>query len=128
MIKPTTQLLEEAKEFKTIEAWLEYIENYSNLCNKDESEDSNSNAVNIVTMHASKGLEWDVVILPDVNEGTVPHKKAVTDDDIDVVFLPVNGVGNNFNMTDAARFAKETGAILEFNENAMEAYQRSNPL
>lgn len=31
-------------------------------------------------------------------------------DDIDVVFLPVNGVGNNFNMTDAARFAKETGA------------------
>ena len=30
--------------------------------------------------------------------------------DIDVVFLPVNGVGNNFNMTDAARFAKETGA------------------
>ena len=34
-------------------------------------------------MHASKGLEWDVVILPDVNEGTVPHKKAVTDDDIE---------------------------------------------
>lgn len=31
-------------------------------------------------------------------------------DDIDVVFLPVNGVGNNFNMIDAARFAKETGA------------------
>lgn len=30
--------------------------------------------------------------------------------DLDVVFLPVNGVGNNFNMTDAARFAKETGA------------------
>lgn len=25
-------------------------------------------------------------------------------DDIDVVFLPVNGVGNNMNMTDAARF------------------------
>ena len=30
--------------------------------------------------------------------------------DIDVVFLPVNGVGNNFNMTDAARFAKEINA------------------
>ncbi len=31
-------------------------------------------------------------------------------EDIDTVFLPVNGVGNNMNMTDAARFAKETGA------------------
>lgn len=30
--------------------------------------------------------------------------------DIDTVFLPVNGVGNNMNMTDAARFAKRVGA------------------
>ena len=30
--------------------------------------------------------------------------------DIDVVFLPVNGVGNNMNMVDAAEFAKRTGA------------------
>lgn len=29
---------------------------------------------------------------------------------IDTVFLPVNGVGNNMNMTDAARFANRTGA------------------
>jgi DNA helicase-2/ATP-dependent DNA helicase PcrA len=34
-------------------------------------------------MHASKGLEWKVVILPDVNEGIVPHKKAVTDEEIE---------------------------------------------
>ena len=29
---------------------------------------------------------------------------------IDAVFLPVNGVGNNMNMTDAARFARRVGA------------------
>ena len=29
---------------------------------------------------------------------------------IDVLFLPINGVGNNMNMTDAAAFAKRTGA------------------
>ncbi len=40
-------------------------------------------AVNIVTMHASKGLEWKIVILPDVNEGVVPHKKAVTDAELE---------------------------------------------
>ena len=31
-------------------------------------------------------------------------------DSIDAVFLPLNGVGNNMNMTDAARFAKKCGA------------------
>ena len=30
--------------------------------------------------------------------------------DIEAVFLPVNGVGNNFNMADARRFAKDCGA------------------
>ena len=30
--------------------------------------------------------------------------------DIDVLFLPVNGVGNNMNMDDAARFAKQINA------------------
>ena len=29
---------------------------------------------------------------------------------IDVLFLPINGVGNNMNVTDAAAFAKRTGA------------------
>ena len=29
---------------------------------------------------------------------------------IEVAFLPVNGVGNNMNMTDAAEFAEEIGA------------------
>ena len=30
---------------------------------------------------------------------------------IDVLFLPINGVGNNMNMADAARFAKKTRAM-----------------
>lgn len=31
-------------------------------------------------------------------------------DDIYALFLPINGMGNNMNMVDAARFAKQTGA------------------
>ena len=31
---------------------------------------------------------------------------------IDAVFFPINGVGNNMNMTDAARFAAKTGAKI----------------
>ena len=33
--------------------------------------------VSLMTMHGSKGLEFDVVFIPDVNEGIVPYQKAV---------------------------------------------------
>lgn len=50
-----------------------------------------------------------------VTGDTLYHKKIIADvrnsgKAIEVVFLPVNGVGNNMNMTDAARFASEIGA------------------
>ena len=32
--------------------------------------------VHILTMHACKGLEFDSVFIPDLNEGTIPSKRA----------------------------------------------------
>lgn len=34
-------------------------------------------------MHASKGLEWNTVILPDINEGITPPKKAISQEEIE---------------------------------------------
>lgn len=39
--------------------------------------------VSFCTMHSSKGLEFDTVIIPDVNEGIIPNSKALTDDSIE---------------------------------------------
>lgn len=60
------------------------------------------------------------VLIEDRNEGktyyvtgdTLYNSEIFDDlpDEIDVLFVPINGVGNNMNMTDAARFAKRTGA------------------
>lgn len=58
------------------------------------------------------------VIIDDGNEkyyltGDTLYNENVFADlpgDIDVMFLPVNGVGNNMNMTDAAKFAERVGA------------------
>lgn len=74
-------LQESASDFDTLQEWISYIEHYEEEMEhgKREKED----AVNIVTMHASKGLEWPIVIIPDVNEGHVPHKKAVTDAELE---------------------------------------------
>lgn len=74
-------LQESAANFNTIQEWLFYIEHYEEELEngKIEKED----AVHVVTMHASKGLEWPIVIIPDVNEGHVPHKKAITDAELE---------------------------------------------
>lgn len=71
------QMQESAKGFATIAEWLTHIEHYEEKV--EEAKKEKADAVHIITMHASKGLEWPIVILPDVNEGYVPHKKAVTD-------------------------------------------------
>lgn len=45
--------------------------------------------------------------------GDTLYNKEIFEDlpkEMDVVFLPVNGVGNNMNMEDAARFVKKCGA------------------
>lgn len=78
------ELMRLSREFDTIESWLEHIQNYDAVLYEITQQEKrlkkmNTDAVSMVTMHASKGLEWDVVILPDVNEGVIPHKKAVTE-------------------------------------------------
>lgn len=51
-----------------------------------------------------------------VTGDTLYHRQVLEDvkvsgKSVDVVFLPINGVGNNMNMADAARFAKAAGAV-----------------
>ena len=43
----------------------------------DEPETKNNNAVNIMTIHAAKGLEFDNMFLPAVEEGIFPNEKSI---------------------------------------------------
>ena len=74
-------LLEDiAKKCKTLEDLISYTE--SNFMKKKDSDtflDGEKNiSVNLTTMHASKGLEYDMVFIIDVNENNIPHKRATT--------------------------------------------------
>jgi len=48
--------------------------------NKDNDDEGH---VSIKTYHASKGLEYETVILPDLNEGVVPPKKCSTVEELE---------------------------------------------
>lgn len=83
-----TQILEElqetAKGYDTFEEWFAYIEEYTQeLKRQSEKKQEIQDGVIISTMHSSKGLEFDHVFLPDVNEGVIPYKKSVKEEDIE---------------------------------------------
>ena len=78
------EMAEGAKDFKDYESWFEHIRNYTEEMKKQVAKSKNiSNAVTFTTMHSSKGLEYESVYIIDANETIVPHKKSVTDADIE---------------------------------------------
>ena len=85
LIEIMTELQESARDFETFEEWFSYMEEYRRELEhqKELREKRNVNGVMLATMHSSKGLEFEVVILPDVNEGIIPYKKAVSDEELE---------------------------------------------
>jgi DNA helicase-2/ATP-dependent DNA helicase PcrA len=83
------RLQESARDYATYEKWLElYDEGEQNKAEtglqKNEGDiKSKLNNVTICTMHSSKGLEYERVIIIDANEGVTPYNKAVTKEDIE---------------------------------------------
>ena len=65
-------LKEKEKEGATVQEVLEEI----NLIGGSEEENA---GVKIMTIHASKGLEFDAVFLPRLEEGILPHEKSLND-------------------------------------------------
>jgi DNA helicase-2/ATP-dependent DNA helicase PcrA len=52
-----------------------YIQDVSLMASEDEESDGES--VNLMTIHASKGLEFDVVVVSHVNDGILPHRNSL---------------------------------------------------
>jgi DNA helicase II / ATP-dependent DNA helicase PcrA len=59
----------------TIEDYLQSIALYTSA----DSDDKSENAVRLMSLHASKGLEFDVVYLIGVEHKILPHEKALAD-------------------------------------------------
>ena len=66
------ELLSAMKEFDNLESFLEHVALATAI-----DQDWDGEKVNMMTMHGSKGLEFDVVFLPGWEEGLFPHQKSI---------------------------------------------------
>jgi DNA helicase-2/ATP-dependent DNA helicase PcrA len=66
------ELVTAMEEFENLAGFLEHI---SLVMERDSAE--NEQAVNIMTLHSAKGLEFDTVFLPGWEEGLFPHQRSL---------------------------------------------------
>lgn len=67
---------ESARGCATLERWREIIEEQKSTDSKTKGADGQEAGVALITMHGSKGLEYDKVFIIHCSEEVTPHKKA----------------------------------------------------
>ena len=79
-----SEIEEAAKPYETLQEWFTHIEEYSvALKMKEQKSGENRRGIHLMTMHASKGLEFDTVYLIHTNEGCIPYKRALEENGLE---------------------------------------------
>ena len=77
------EIWQNSKGYGTIKEWFEHIESYGKMLKEQNKKNGEKERVNLMTMHAAKGLEFDTVFVIEANEGSCPYKKATADEEIE---------------------------------------------
>lgn len=78
LIEMLDRIMESARGMKDLNEWEDYIEDYTEkLAEQAKKQEIRHEGVVISTLHGSKGLEYENVYILNVNEGSIPYRKAV---------------------------------------------------
>ncbi len=80
------EIQETARDCKSLPEWLAFVENYGEMLEEMQRQNKRRDekkGVSLMTMHGAKGLEFDVVFVPTVNEGVSPYRKAAQPGEIE---------------------------------------------
>lgn len=79
------ELQESTRDFRHLQEWMDFTVSYTEelMKKQEQRQQEESDSIAIMTLHGAKGLEYDIVLIPDLNEGMIPYKKAVLDTEIE---------------------------------------------
>lgn len=81
LLETLDRIQESTRGIKTVEEWEAYIEDYTRRLNEQtRKQEVRREGVVVSTLHAVKGLEYDKVYIMNVNEGSIPYKKATLEE------------------------------------------------
>ncbi len=115
-----SEVKEDASGFDTVDAWFAHIEEVGRQLEErrqhtEQNRQEKEHGVALMTMHGSKGLEFDVVFIPDVNDGVVPYRKAVeegkTEEERRLLYVAMTRARDHLHLSyPKKRFLKDTEA------------------
>ena len=84
LFETLSELQEASKSFETVEEWFAHIREYAETLKRKERErEMEGEGIRLMSMHASKGLEFDTVFIIQANEGRIPYKKSLKEGGIE---------------------------------------------
>ncbi len=113
---------------------------------EQQQEEANTNKVNLMTLHAAKGLEFDYVYIIGVEEDILPHRNSLDDDGIEeerrLMYVGITRAkheltlmvakkrrsGKDFRQTTPSRFLDELpGEHIDYPERQTKTQSNKNP-
>ena len=93
-----------AKDFKSIKGFLIHIDF---LKKKIEDNKRNKNAVKLMTVHKSKGLEARTVFLTGMSNGILPHERGTLAEERCIAYVGITRAKENLFLSGLASYGKE---------------------
>lgn len=120
-----------SRPYDSFGAWRKHIEQYKRAMEKAYSEKQReTEAVTLATFHGAKGLEFDAVHIPDVNEGVMPYKKAVLPADMEeerrMFYVGITRAKKRLYLYSAKKIGNKEAEISRFLIEARESQASSN--
>ncbi|MDO5403224.1 MAG: 3'-5' exonuclease, partial [Eubacteriales bacterium] len=86
LIRVADEVTSQVKAYDSQSEWINYIEKNAKELNeleKKQGKSSEDYGVQLRSIHSSKGLEFRAVFILDFNEGMIPYKRAVLDEEVE---------------------------------------------
>ena len=116
-----------AKGYESYDAWFEHIEEYAKELEAQHQKNMQEReGVALATFHSSKGLEYEHVYIIDANEGLMPYKKAVLDQDIEeerrMFYVAMTRAKKNLHLFSTKQVNNKDADISRFVGESKEAF------
>lgn len=122
------EIQESARSYKNYEAWFCHVEEYGEeLAKIRRQKQEEKKGVTLATLHSAKGLEFEEVYIVDVNEGIMPYKKAVLEQEVEeerrMFYVGMTRAKKNLHLYAAAQVNHKDAELSRF---IKESYISSN--